>query len=484
MFLGEIMSVNNISPIDGRYKSKTLNLIDYYSEKALIKYRVLAEIKYLIFLTGYKKLGLKGFSKDELNILGNIMDITDEDALTVKEIENKGYKNYPATNHDVKAIEYFIKDKLSETSLKDKLEMVHFALTSEDVNNISYSLMLRDGFNTVIFPKLLEIYESLYNTALNYKNTAMLARTHGQPASPTTFGKEMLVFVNRLKDEIKILKDIRLLIKLNGATGNYNAHNIAFGDIDWQDFSVKFSKEFEGKSSVKNNKFYSRDPLVLDYNPVTTQIEPHDSFARIFDSVKRINNILLDFSMDIWRYISDNWIKQKPVKGEIGSSAMPHKVNPIDFENAEGNLGIANALFQFFANKLSISRLQRDLSDSTVLRNIGVAFSHSYIAYQSILKGLSKIEINKEEISKELNNYPEVMAEAYQTVLRVSGVKNPYELLKDITRGKKVTLDDFTNLAKKLNIDDKIKKKLLTITPENYSGLAEKIVESFNPKIY
>jgi len=484
VFLGVIMSINNISPIDGRYKNKTLNLIEYFSEKALIKYRILIEIKYLIFLTGFKKLGLKGFSKNELDILNNIINITDEDALIVKEIENKGYKNYPATNHDVKAIEYFIKDKLSETSLKDKLEMVHFALTSEDVNNISYALMLRDGFNDVIFPKLLEIYESLYNIALKFKNTAMLARTHGQPASPTTFGKEILVFVNRLKDEIKILKDLRIMIKLNGATGNYNAHNIAFGDIGWQDFSVKFTREFEENSAVKNNKFYSRDPLLLDYNPVTTQIEPHDSFVRIFDSVKRINNVLLDFSMDIWRYISDNWIKQKAVKGEIGSSAMPHKVNPIDFENAEGNLGIANALFQFFVSKLSISRLQRDLSDSTVLRNIGVAFSHSFIAYQSILKGLSKIEINKEEISKELNNNPEVIAEAYQTVLRASGVKNPYELLKDITRGKKITLADFMNFAKKLDIDDKVKKKLLSITPENYTGIAEKIIDDFISKIY
>lgn len=477
------MEILNISPVDGRYFNSTKELKEYFSEKALIKYRVFTEIHYLIHLAK-NKIGLKPFSKKERDLLISICNISDEDALLVKQIETKGYKDIPATNHDVKAIEYFIKEKLKTTTLRNKLEMVHFALTSEDINNISYALIIKESFNNIIFKYLIEIYHNLYDLALKYKDISMLARTHGQPASPTTFGKEVLVFVNRLKEEIRLLKEIKIMVKLNGATGNYNAHYVAFENIDWINFSLNFLRAIDGKREKLNNPYVSSVPLSLSCNLVTTQIEPHDSFVRLFDSIKRINNILLDFSMDIWRYISDNWLKQKVIKGEVGSSTMPHKVNPIDFENAEGNLGLANALFQFFSSKLPVSRLQRDLSDSTVLRNIGVAFAHSLIGYKSILKGLQKIEVNREKIKNDLESNPEVVAEAYQTILRVAGVEKPYEILKEITRGEKISLNDFHNLIKRLNLNEKIKQKLFAVTPHNYIGLAQKIVEKFNPKIY
>ena len=478
------MSINSISPIDGRYSSKTASLADYFSEKALIKYRIFIEANYLIHLAGEKKVGIRKLNKSEVELLKNIHSINDKDAELVKQIETKGYKKIPATNHDVKAIEYFIKDKLENTSLKDIFEMIHFALTSEDINNTSYALMIKDGFNDVLFPEIIKIYDSLYKLAVEHKNTAMLARTHGQPASPTTFGKEMLVFVARLKEELANLSKISILAKLNGATGNYNAHFVTFPGIDWQKFSASFVDRIQKAGKSDKSKYYSFLPLQLDYNPVTTQIEPHDSFARIFDSLKRINIILIDFSQDMWRYISDGWIKQRAIKGEIGSSAMPHKVNPIDFENAEGNFGVANALLTFFSSKLSISRLQRDLSDSTVQRNIGVAFAHTLIAYHSLLKGLSKVEVNKDAIAAVVNNSPEVIAEAIQNILRVEGVEKPYELLKDLTRGKKVTLEDYYDLIKSLKINDSIKERLLKITPSNYIGIADKIVDSFDPEIY
>jgi len=479
------MSINSISPVDGRYESKTKELKKFFSEKALIKYRIFTEINYLIHLAGYKGLNLRNITNEEKKYLSGICNINDDDAEIVKKIETIGYEDIPATNHDVKAIEYYIKIKIKTSSLNDISEMVHFALTSEDINNISHALMIAEGFNKGVFPKLIEIYETLYNFAFDYKDAPMLARTHGQPASPTTFGKEMLVFVSRIKEEINLLKDIPLLVKLNGATGNYNAHHAVYNDIDWQSFSEKLINEIKKQIRFDNNhKYYTREPLQLKHNRITIQIEPHDGLARVFDSVKRLNTILVDFCQDIWRYISDGWIKQKAVKGEIGSSAMPHKVNPIDFENAEGNLGIANSLFSFFSSKLSISRLQRDLSDSTVLRNAGVAFSHSLIAYKSILKGLSKIKLDEGIILKELQDTPEVIAEAYQNILRMQGIDKPYELLKDITRGKNVKLEDFYSLVDKIDIDKKTKDKLLNIKPENYTGIASKIVEEYNPKIY
>ncbi|HPO50812.1 MAG TPA: adenylosuccinate lyase, partial [Spirochaetota bacterium] len=339
-----------------------------------------------------------------------------------------------------------------------------------DINNLSYSLMLKDGFNEVIYKEILKLYNTLYELSLEYKDLPMLARTHGQPATPTTFGKEILVFVSRLKEELRLLPEVKLLSKLNGATGGYNAFNVSFPETDWQKFSEKIINGFNNDSV----------PLKISFNKVTTQIEPHDSLSRIFDAMKRINTILIDFSQDIWRYISDGWIKQKVIKGEIGSSAMPHKVNPIDFENAEGNLGIANSLFSFFSSKLMISRLQRDLSDSTVLRNIGVSLSHSLLAYCSLAKGLSKIEINSDLITESLRNTPEIIAEAYQNILRMSGVDKPYELLKEVTRGKESRIEDFHVFVENLKINDDIKKRLLLIRPENYIGLSSKIVEEFD----
>ncbi|HOV13295.1 MAG TPA: adenylosuccinate lyase, partial [Spirochaetota bacterium] len=430
-------------------------------------------INYLILLSEEGKIGLRKFRNEEKELLLNLINITIEDAEIVKAIETKGYEDILATNHDVKAIEYFIKLKLKNTSLSDILEYVHFCLTSEDINNLSYSLMIKDGFNNGLYKELINLYQSLYNLSIKYKDLPMLARTHGQSATPTTFGKEILVFVSRLKEELKLLPNIKLLSKLNGATGGYNAFNVVFPNVDWQKFS----------EILINNLNDETNPLNLSFNKVTTQIEPHDSLGRIFDTIKRINTILIDFAQDMWRYISDGWIKQRTVKGEIGSSAMPHKVNPIDFENGEGNLGMANSLFNFFSGKLMVSRLQRDLSDSTVLRNVGVAFAHTLLSYQSIMKGLSKIEVNEDEIINVLKNTPEIIAEAYQNILRVSGVEKPYELLKEVTRGKDIKIEDFHNLARKLNVSDKTKEKLLSITPENYTGLSSKIVEEFESKI-
>lgn len=478
------MSITSISPIDGRYASKTSALTEIASEKALIQYRILVECCYLMLLSEEGKAGIRKFSEEEIKTLSNLHILTDEEAGIVKQIETKGYKDIPGTNHDVKAIEYYIKLKLQDTSLADVLEIVHFALTSEDINNIAYSLIIKDGINHVLIQNQMDIYDQLYQLAVEQKNSPMLARTHGQPASPTTFGKEILIFVNRLKDEIAQLSTIPVLIKLNGATGNYNAHAVTFPDIDWQDFSKKLSAKIDAVNPAPVAAHCSRSPIVFKHNRITPQIEPHDSYARVFDSLKRINTILIDFCQDTWRYISDNWIKQKVVKGEIGSSAMPHKVNPIDFENAEGNLGVANALLIYFGSKLSISRLQRDLSDSTVLRNIGTAYGHSLIAYKSILKGLSKIEVDKAKLLEAVQNTPEVMAEAYQNILRIEGVEKPYELLKSITRGKKVTSDHFYQLANSLDVDDAVKQKLLAVKPENYIGIAPKIVEEFEPGVF
>lgn len=477
------MSIRSVSPVDGRYENKSAVLADYFSEMALIKYRIITEVTYLKYLSENGNIGLRKFTSAENKLLDDLCRISEDDALLVKQIETKGYNEIPATNHDVKAVEYFIKLKLGETSLKDVLEMVHFSLTSEDINNISTGMMIRDGMNNVVLPEIEKIYTLIYNLAVEYKNTPMLARTHGQPASPVTFGKEMLVFAGRIKEEIQSLSKVEILTKLNGATGGFNAHTVVFPDVDWIAFSKGLINQFNAGVNSKADGHFKNAVMKLRYNPVTTQIEPHDSFARVFDSVKRVNTIMIDFSQDIWRYISDGWIKQRAVKGEIGSSAMPHKVNPIDFENGEGNLGIANALFAFFSSKLQISRLQRDLSDSTTQRNIGVAFAHSIIAYSSIAKGMSKISVDKDKILEVLQNTPEVIAEAYQNILRYEGVEKPYELLKEVTRGKKVTIDDFKNLVNRLNVNETIKKRLLEIAPENYIGLSERIVDEFDPLI-
>jgi len=447
---------NAINPLDGRYFSKTRALSPYFSEEALMKYRVMIEGEYLIALSESKIL--RTFTQDEVKTIKNLYEKFDETSYKkIKEIEN-------TTNHDVKAVEYYIKEKLSKTSLKDSIEWVHFALTSEDTNNLAYGLILSEATANVLMPKLKEITNELKLLARHHKDLPMLARTHGQPASPTTFGKEMNVFACRLERGLDHLLGQKIMVKMNGASGNYNAHMVAFPKFDWLKFSKKFVIDLN-----KNLKFK------LELNETTAQIEPHDSYIELFDRFKRMNNMLIDFNQDIWRYISDNWITQKAKKREVGSSTMPHKINPIDFENSEGNLGLANALFEFFGRKLAISRLQRDLSDSTVERAFGTAFGHSYLAYVSLLKGLSKISVNEIKIKEDLNNHPEIITEAIQTILRREGLAMPYEKLKELTRGKQITLKDIHNFINSLEISEKLKKELLKITPENYIGLASKL---------
>ena len=446
------MMQSSISPLDSRYFEKTRALAPYFSEAALMRYRVLMEGEYLIALSLSRKIALRKFSPKEIKTVRGLYEKFNAVSYKkIKEIET-------TTNHDVKAVEYFIKEKLSKTSLKDSLEWVHFALTSEDVNNIAYALLISDSLNQVIKPKIKKIIAEIDRLAKKYKNLPMLARTHGQPASPTTFGKEMRVFAARLEKRLKELEDAKIEAKLNGATGNWNAHVAAYPKVNWP----KFSQEFLRK-------------LNLVPNLVTTQIECHDSWIVVFDILRQINTILIDFNQDIWRYISDEWVGQKSKAGEVGSSTMPHKINPIFFENSEGNLGLANALFEFFARKLPISRLQRDLSDSTVQRNIGVAFAHSLVAYEYLLTGLSRIDVNKKKMVQALAEHPEVITEAIQTILRREGVKMPYEKLKELTRGREVKLDDIHAFIKKLAVSDKVKRELLRFTPQNYLGLAPKL---------
>ncbi len=448
-----------INPLDGRYFEKTRALAQFFSEQALMKYRVMMEGEYLIALSMLQKMALRKFTPSEIKIIRNLYEKFDDSSY--KEIKNKE----AITNHDVKAVEYFLKEKLSKTSLKDCVEWIHFAITSEDTNNIAYALILSDALQNAIIPNIQEIISNLGSLAKKYKNLPMLARTHGQSASPTTFGKEMRVFSARLEKQVEILSILKIEAKLNGATGNYNAHVIAYPKVNWPEFSKKFIESFNKNRSQK-----------LALNEFTTQIECHDSYIIVFDVIKRINGILLDFNQDMWRYISDGWIGQKTKEGEVGSSTMPHKINPIDFENSEGNLGLANALFEFFARKLPISRLQRDLSDSTVERAFGTAFGHSYLAYISLLKGLGKITVNEAKIKETLVMHPEVITEAIQTILRREGVKMPYEQLKELARGKEITLLDIHEFINNLEINEEIKKELLKITPENYIGLAEKLV--------
>lgn len=453
-------SINSISPIDGRYRKNSEALSNYFSERALIKYRIIIEGEYIISLSEHSSIDLRKFTEKEKKFVRSLYEISEEDALRVKEIES-------VTNHDVKAVEYYLKEKFSKNSLRDTVEWLHFALTSEDVNNMAYALMIRDALSDVIIPSLTTIQKELDSLAL--KNLfPMLARTHGQPATPTVFGKEIRIFWSRLERQVQALKSLEILVKLNGATGNYNAQVAAYPKVDWQKFTAAYIKKLN--SDKRKN--------TLTINVHTTQIEPHDTYAEIFDTCKRINVILTDFSQDIWRYISDGWIIQKALAGEIGSSTMPHKVNPIDFENAEGNFGIANALFGYFGLKLPISRLQRDLSDSTVERNFGVAFAHSLIGYKALLKGLGKISPNKEKIISELNKHPEVLAEAIQVILRREAVEKPYEKLKELTRGKEITLKDISTFIDTLPVSDKVKKELKHLTPENYIGIGKELAKN------
>ena len=445
-----LTALNAISPIDGRYRSKTKILSSFFSEEALIKYRVRVEIEYFISLCELPLPQLESFNPSLFEELRSIYNhFSNEDALQIKEIENK-------TNHDVKAVEYFIKKEFDKLEIQNFKEFIHFGLTSQDINNTAIPLSVKNAIESIYLPTLEKIIDTLISMVDEYKNIPLLARTHGQPASPTRLGKEINVFVKRLNTQKNILIKLPFGAKFSGATGNFNAHHVAYPEIDWKTF---------GKRFVENK-------LGLNYSFPTTQVEHYDSFAALCDSMKRINTILIDFNRDIWQYISMDYFKQKINKDEVGSSAMPHKVNPIDFENSEGNLGIANAIFDFFGTKLPISRLQRDLTDSTVLRNIGVPFGHTLIAFESIQKGLSKIVVNTTKIEDDLNSNWAVIAEAIQTILRKEGYPNPYEALKELTRtNTTINREGIQKFIENLDVNDKIKSKLKAITPFNYTGI-------------
>ena len=439
-----------ISPIDGRYRKTTAELANYFSEYALIKYRVLVEIEYFIALCEASVPGTENFDAADFSKLRAIYeDFTEADAQRVKNTES-------ITNHDVKAVEYFIKDKFDALNLQAFKEFIHFGLTSQDINNTAIPYTFKLALNGSYYPAIEELIAKLNALGQEWKNIPLLAHTHGQPASPTKLGKEFLVFVERLEIQLKNLREIANAAKFGGATGNFNAHHIAYPQIDWVAFSNHFVNNILG----------------LSRSQYTTQIEHYDQFAAQCDALKRINNIIIDLDRDIWTYISKNYFKQKIKEGEIGSSAMPHKVNPIDFENAEGNAGIANALFEFLAAKLPISRLQRDLTDSTVLRNIGVPMSHTLIAINSTLRGLGKIILNQEAIDADLENNWAVVAEAIQTVLRREAYPNPYEALKDLTRtNQKITAQTMSQFIEGLAVNELIKAELRQITPFTYTGI-------------
>lgn len=439
-----------ISPVDGRYRGKTKILSKFFSEEALIKYRIQVEIEYFISLCEIPLPQLKDFNSSFFEDLRSIYkQFSEENAKEVKEIEKK-------TNHDVKAVEYFIKVEFDKLDLKKYKEFIHFGLTSQDINNTSIPLSIKEAIHQVYLPNLEDILVSLSNLSDKFKGIPMLSRTHGQAASPTLLGKEISVFSNRLEEQKYSLTQIRNAAKFSGAVGNFNAQFVAFPDIDWK----KFSKNF-----VENT-------LGLDFSYPTTQVEHYDSIAALCDALKRINTILIDFNRDIWTYISLDYFKQDIKEGEIGSSAMPHKVNPIDFENAEGNLGIANAILSFFSNKLPVSRLQRDLTDSTVLRNIGVPFAHILVAFKSIVNGIEKLKINEKKIYSDLENNWSVVAEAIQTILRRENFSNPYELLKELTRSNNhITKNTIHKFLDTLELNETLKKELKSITPFNYTGI-------------
>ncbi|HOP03888.1 MAG TPA: adenylosuccinate lyase [Tenuifilaceae bacterium] len=439
-----------ISPIDGRYRGKLSELDIYFSEYALIRYRVLVEVEYFIALQQIPLPQLNSFPTDSFESLRKLYrKFTVDDAARVKEIER-------TTNHDVKAVEYFIKEKFDQMGLADFKEFIHFGLTSQDINNTAFPYMLRDAGHEVYYPLLDSLTENLKVLAQQWANIPMLARTHGQPASPTRLGKEIMVFVERIEKQVNLLRDVPVSAKFGGATGNFNAHVAAFPSIDW----VEFANNFVNKT------------LGLERSQTTTQIEHYDNLAATFDNFKRINTILIDFCRDVWTYISMDYFKQKIKEGEVGSSAMPHKVNPIDFENAEGNLGVANALYEHLSAKLPISRLQRDLTDSTVLRNIGVPFAHTILAFKSIMKGLDKLVINLPAIQAELERNWIVISEGIQTILRREGYANPYEMLKGLTRtNKPVTRDDLHEFIDRLDVPANVKNELKNISPFNYTGI-------------
>lgn len=444
------LSIHAISPIDGRYRDKVEDLANYFSEGALIRYRVMVEIEYFIALCELPLPQLKEFDSSIFPALRDLyLNFTAEDAQTVKNTES-------VTNHDVKAVEYFIKEKFEHLNLQQYKEFIHFGLTSQDINNTAIPCSFRDAVHNVYYPLIDELIAKLDSLAEEWSDIPMLAKTHGQPASPTRLGKEIKVFVYRFNRQLELLKKVPISGKFGGATGNFNAHHVAYPAIDWHDFG---------------NRFLTQN-LKLERESYTTQISNYDNFAALFDNLRRINTILMDLDKDFWAYISATYFKQKIKTGEVGSSAMPHKVNPIDFENSEGNLGMANAIFDFLSNKLPISRLQRDLTDSTVLRNIGVPLSHTIIAIKSSLKGLNKLIINKDTIEHDLEKNWPVVAEAIQTILRRENYPDPYETLKALTRtNNKLTQQTIAEFIDSLDVSESLKEELKGITPSNYTGM-------------
>jgi len=445
-----LTQLNAISPIDGRYRNKIAKLANYFSEEALIKYRVRVEIEYFIALCEIPLPQLKDFDSNLFGDLRKIYaDFSTDDAQKIKDIEK-------VTNHDVKAVEYFIKEKFDALGLQKHKEFIHFGLTSQDINNTAIPLSIKEAMNEVYVPHYFEVLEKLSELVIEWKDISMLARTHGQPASPTRLGKEINVYVTRLKEQFNLLNDVPSAAKFGGATGNFNAHKVAYPNIDWKEFGTSFVQE----------------KLGLHHSFPTTQIEHYDHLAALFDTLKRINTILIDLDRDFWTYVSMDYFKQKIKEGEVGSSAMPHKVNPIDFENSEGNLGIANAIFEHLSAKLPISRLQRDLTDSTVLRNVGVPFGHTIIAFLSTIKGLNKLLLNKEKFAQDLENNWAVVAEAIQTILRREAYPNPYEALKGLTRtNAKINQKSIADFIDTLDVSSDIKNELKAITPSNYTGI-------------
>lgn len=446
----ELNSLTAISPVDGRYWSKSESLSDYFSEYALIRYRVLVEVEYFIALCELPLPNLRAFESGKFSDLRKIyQEFSLEDAQRIKEIEK-------TTNHDVKAVEYFIKEKFDKLGLAEFKEFIHFGLTSQDINNTSIPYSVKEALQKVYIPQIEQLISELSSRAEEWKEVAMLAKTHGQPASPTRLGKEIMVFVSRLKVQVEQLKQLPIPAKFGGATGNFNAHHVAYPENDWRAFGNHFVNDILG----------------LDREQWTTQISNYDNLGAIFDCMKRINTIMIDLNRDFWQYISMEYFKQKIKAGEVGSSAMPHKVNPIDFENAEGNLGIANAVLQFLSSKLPISRLQRDLTDSTVLRNVGVPFAHVSIAVQSSLKGLGKLLLNEKAIYEDLDNCWAVVAEGIQTILRREGYPNPYETLKALTRTNEgITEKSIRDFIETLEVSESVKAELRAITPHNYTGI-------------
>lgn len=456
------MAINEltaISPLDGRYAHKVNSLRPIFSEFGLIKFRVFVEVQWFIALARHPKIKeVPLLSQDAEDFLQELVsNFTSEDATRIKEIES-------TTNHDVKAVEYFLKEKFQVfPSLASLSEFIHFACTSEDINNLCYALMLKAGLESVLLPEMQQVIDTLKELAQQYADLSMLARTHGQTASPTTLGKEFANVVARLKRQKQQLEIIPLLGKINGAVGNFNAHQVAYPDIDWLDFSRDFVES-----------------LGLTWNPYTTQIEPHDFIAEISDTLCRFNTVLIDVNRDIWSYISLGYFHQESKLNEVGSSTMPHKINPIDFENSEGNLGFANSILHHFSVKLPISRWQRDLTDSTVLRNIGLGFGHSLLAYQATKKGLHKLRVNQEQIKNDLENSWEVLAEALQTIMRRDGIDQPYEKLKALTRGKQINRETLRQFIESLNLSAEAKKELLALSPSTYIGLARELAENID----